>query len=77
MKGKNMSISKDTAIEKLKHDCIAKDQIFSLSVSSKEKNLYGECYITDLYFTEFFYKGSIEGILKERNLLPPGETLRV
>jgi len=68
-------ISRTSAIEKLKNDCMSKDESLYISSCTKEKETYGECYVTDFQFSEVLQKGSLQDVMNERNLLGDNEEI--
>ena len=68
-----MKISKVSAIERLKNDCMAKDEMLYISSCTKERENYGECYVTDFQFSTVLHKGSLDDVMRERNILKPDE----
>lgn len=72
-KGNSVKISRASAIERLKNDCMAKDEMLYLSSCTKERDSYGECYVTDFQFSTVLQKGSLEDVMSERNILKPDE----
>ena len=70
-----MNISKESAIEKLKNDCMHKDEMLYISSCTKERESYGECYVTDFQFSTVLQKGSLEDVMRERNILKPDEVV--
>lgn len=68
-------ISRTSAIEKLKNDCMSKDESLYISSCTKEKETYGECYVTDFQFSEVLQKGSLQDVMNERNLLGGDEEI--
>ena len=74
-KGNKMVISKESAIERLKHDCRIKDELLNMSAIQRERDAYGECYVTDKGRNKVLQKGSIERVMWERNLLRENETI--
>jgi hypothetical protein len=61
------------AIERLRTDCIAKDECLYISSCTKERESYGECYVTDFQFSTVLQKGLLEDVMRERNILRPDE----
>ena len=72
-KGSSVKISRASAIERLSNDCMKKDETLYMSSCTKERESYGECYITDFQFSTVLQKGSLEGVMRERNILQPYE----
>ena len=68
-----MNISKASAIERLKNDCMNKDETLYICSCAQERENYGECYITDFQFSTVLQKGSLEDVMRERNILQPEE----
>ena len=72
-KGNSVKISRALAIERLKNDCMNKDEMLFISSCTKERESYGECYVTDFQFSTVVQKGSLENVMRERNILKPDE----
>ena len=70
-----MNISRASAIERLKNDCMAQDEMLYISSCTKERENYGECYVTDFQFSTVLQKGSLENVMRERNILKSSEEL--
>ena len=70
-----MKISRELAIEKLKNDCISKDEMLYICSCAEERKRYGECYVTDFQFSTVLQKGSLESVMRERNILKPDEEI--
>lgn len=68
-------ISRTAALERLKTDCMSKDESLYISSGTTEKETYGECYVTDFQFSEVLQKGSLEDVMRERNLLESDEEI--
>ncbi|WP_373030847.1 hypothetical protein [Sulfurovum sp.] len=68
-------ISKISAIESLQNDCISKDESLYISSCTREREAYGECYVTDFQFSEVLQKGSLEDVMRARNLLGSDENI--
>ena len=68
-------ISRTSAIERLKNDCMSKDESLYISTCTKERETYGECYVTDFQFSEVLQKGSLEDVMRARNLLGADEEI--
>lgn len=68
-------ISRTSAIERLTNDCISRGETLYISSCTKEKETYGECYITDFQFSEVLQKGSLEDVIRARNLLGNDEVI--
>ena len=68
-----MKISRRSAIEWLKTDCISKDEMLYISSCAKERENYGECYVTDFQFSTVLQKGSLENVMRERKIIKPDE----
>ena len=68
-------ISRTSAIERLKNDCMSKDESLYISSCKKERETYGECYVTDFQFSEVLQKGALEDVMIERNLLGSDEEI--
>ena len=68
-----MKISRESAIERLKNDCMSKDEMLYISSCTKERENYGECYVTDFQFSTVLQKGSFENVMRERNILKANE----
>ena len=45
------------------------DEMLYISSCAKERESYGECYVTDFQFSTVLQKGSLEDVMRERNIL--------
>jgi hypothetical protein len=72
-KGSSVKISRASAIERLKNDCMSKDETLYISSCTKERESYGEYYVTDFQFSTVLQKGSLEDVMRGRNILKPDE----
>jgi len=54
---------------------MSKDESLYISSCTKEKETYGECYVTDFQFSEVLQKGSLQDVMNERNLLGDNEEI--
>lgn len=52
---------------------MSKDESLYISSCMKERETYGECYVTDFQFSEILQKGSLEDVMRARNLLESDE----
>jgi len=68
-----VKISRASAIERLKNDCIKNDEMLYISSCAQERESYGECYVTDFQFSTVLQKGSLENVMRERNILKADE----
>ena len=50
-----------------------KDEMLYISSCTQERENYGEYYVTDFQFSTVLQKGSLEDIMRERNILKPDE----
>ena len=72
-KGSSVKISRVSAIERLKNDCMGKDEMLYISSCTKERENYGECYVTDFQFSTVLQKGSLENVMRERKIIKSDE----
>ena len=49
------------------------DEMLYISSCAKERESYGECYVTDFQFSTVLQKGSLEDVMRERNILRSDE----
>ena len=54
---------------------MSKDESLYISSCTKEKETYGECYVTDFQFSEVLQKGSLQDVMNERNFLGDNEEI--
>ena len=52
---------------------MAQDEMLYISSCTKERENYGECYVTDFQFSTVLQKGNLENVMIERNILKPDE----
>lgn len=52
---------------------MSKDETLYISSCTKERESYGEYYVTDFQFSTVLQKGSLENVMRERNILQPNE----
>jgi hypothetical protein len=68
-----VKLSRAAAIEKLTNDCINNHETLYISSCRTERERYGECYVTDFQFSTVLQKGSLENVMRERNILEHDE----
>ena len=68
-----MKLSRSAAIERLRNDCMNNHDTFYISSSRTERERYGECYVTDFQFSTVLQQGSLENVMRERNILEHDE----
>ena len=52
-----------------------KDEMHYISSCAQERESYGECYVTDFQFSTVLQKGSLEDVMRERNILKLDEEI--
>jgi len=50
-----------------------KDEMLYISSCTKERESYGECYVTDFQFSTVLQKGSLEDVMRERKIIKSDE----
>lgn len=71
-KGVQMNVARKTAIARLRRDCEAAGEKLVVTRSIKDRNTFGECYVTNSDRT-LVQNGSIEEVMRDRKLLREGE----
>ncbi len=70
-----MKVSRNTAITRLRRDCIKNEEILYISRSIQAENEFGECYIADGRNNSVVDSGTIQEVMERRSLLRKDEEI--